>query len=80
MRPGRTVFVLPSIPDALDPAVKNGLALRNACAVEGRCPACGVTPELHLDRLGIRHLVFVHARDCPVLRDPSDWRDLEGAA
>lgn len=72
IRKGSTLFVLPSIPDELDEAVKDGLAIRNACAVEGRCPVCGVEPELRVTRELPRvvHLVFRHEDDCPVLRDP----------
>jgi hypothetical protein len=73
------MFVLPSIADSLDEKVKDGLAIRNACTTSGRCPVCGCTPDLYLDRVGVRHLVFRHADDCPVLRDSYDWRD-EGAA
>jgi hypothetical protein len=75
-RPVRTLYVLPSIPDELDEELKNGLAIRNACATGGRCPVCGVTPELHVDRAGIHHLVFCHEDGCPVTRDPYDWREL----
>jgi hypothetical protein len=80
MRPGRVVFVVPAIADELDEKAKNAIALRNQATIEGRCPICRCTPDLHLDRLGIRHLVFEHDDACPVLRDPYDWRDLEGAA
>jgi hypothetical protein len=75
MRSLSTLFVLPSIPDDLDPSVKDGLAVRNAATVEGRCPVCLVEPELHPGGAGIYHLVFRHDDDCPATRDPYDWRD-----
>jgi hypothetical protein len=67
-----TLFVLPSIPDDAPEALKDGLAIRNACAVEGRCPVCGVEPDLVADRklAGVWHLVFRHEDECPGLRDP----------
>jgi hypothetical protein len=71
----RVLFVLPTIPDDADTATKNALAARNSCATDGRCPACGATPEIRADAdpelraLGVLHLVFVHDDDCPVLRD-----------
>lgn len=61
--------MLPSIPDDAPDALKNALAIRNACATEGRCPACGAVPELHLDEYGIHHLVFAHEDDCLCLVD-----------
>lgn len=65
----RIMYVLPAIDDDLEPDVKNALAIRNACATEGRCPACGVTPEMHPDAEypRILHLVFAHEADCPVV-------------
>jgi hypothetical protein len=66
---GNVLFVLPSIPDDAPAHAKNALALRNRCATEGRCPACGVVPDLERDGDGILHLVFRHEDDCPVLRD-----------
>ena len=73
-----TLLVLPSIPDGLDEATKSGLAIRNACAVEGRCPACGVEPELAPDPEfdGLSHLTFRHEDDCPVLRDDPAWQQM----
>lgn len=69
IRRKNVLFVLPLIPDDAPDAVKDALAIRNACATEGRCPACGVEPELHLDQFGIHHLVFFHENDCPCVRD-----------
>lgn len=67
---GRTLFVLPSIPDDAHVDLKNALALRNRCATEGRCPVCGTVPELTWDEKGrLGHLTFRHDDDCPVLRD-----------
>jgi hypothetical protein len=80
MGPIRVLVVLPAIPDELDELTKNALAIRNQATTEGICPICGCTPNLHLDRLGIPHLVFEHGDACPARRDPYDWRDLEGAA
>jgi hypothetical protein len=70
----RTLFVLPSIPDDLDEQTKNGLALRNACAVEGVCPACGAEPEIERDRelRWLWHATWRHEDDCPCLLDPED--------
>jgi hypothetical protein len=77
-RKGSTLFVLPSIPDALDEATKSGLAIRNACAVEGRCPACGVEPELARDPEypALLHVTFRHEDECPVLRDDPAWTQM----
>jgi hypothetical protein len=68
-RRDRTLFVLPAIPDDAPTDLKNAIALRNACATEGRCPACGTVPELEFDEHGIGHLTFRHEHGCPVLRD-----------
>jgi len=69
----RTLLVLPSIADALDEATKNGLAIRNAATVNGRCPACSARGELYPVERGISRLVFWHADGCPALRDPHDY-------
>jgi hypothetical protein len=66
---GRTLFVLPSIPDDAPDDLKDGLAIRNACATEGRCPACGAVPELSWDTDRLGHLTFRHEDGCPVFRD-----------
>lgn len=68
---GRTLFVLPSIPDDAPDELKNALAIRNACATEGRCPACGSMPDISVDEYGIGHMTFRHDDDCPCLLD--DW-------
>jgi hypothetical protein len=65
----RALYVLPSIPDALDATIKNGLAIRNACAVDGRCPDCGVVGVISVDADGLYHLTFQHDDVCRVLRD-----------
>lgn len=67
---GNTLYVLPSVPDDAPADVKNALAIRNACATERRCPACGTTPELTVDSNGFAWLTFQHEPDCPVLLDP----------
>jgi hypothetical protein len=71
-RPRRVLFVLPPIPDDLDDAKKNVLAIRNACATEGRCPDCGAVGAVQPDATlpGLFHLIFRHEDDCRVLRDP----------
>jgi len=65
------MFVLPPIPDNLDQATKDGLAIRNASAVEGRCPDCGavgvVTADPEYGR--IFHLTFQHDDRCRALLD-----------
>ena len=66
---GRTLFVLPEIADDAPDAIKNAVAIRNACATEGRCPACGVVPDLTWQADGIGHLTFQHESHCPCLRD-----------
>jgi hypothetical protein len=67
----RALFLLPSIPDDLDPATKNALAVRNACATEGVCPCCHAVGELYADDEleGVFHIVFAHEPECVVLAD-----------
>jgi hypothetical protein len=59
---------LPVIPDDLDEATKNALALRNATWIEGVCPSCNATPMFHVDPQlpGIAAITFAHADNCPV--------------
>ena len=67
----RAVYVLPSIPDDAPSRFKSALAIRNACAVEGRCPDCGARVELRgPDENGILHLTFEHEAGCAVLLGP----------
>ena len=40
-RTGRTLLVLPGIPDDLEPRLKNALAIRNTASTTGTCPDCG---------------------------------------
>ena len=68
-RPAHVLYVLPSIPDDAPDGLKDGLAIRNVCMTEGRCPACGVTPTYSVDDTGIGHLTFAHEDECRVLRD-----------
>jgi hypothetical protein len=65
------LLLLPGIPDDLEPAEKNALALRNACSTEGKCPGCGTVGELHPDRefAALWHYVFEHEDWCAVLSD-----------
>ena len=42
------LLLLSEIRDDLPADVKNGLAIRNACAIEGRCPVCHAEPELRV--------------------------------
>lgn len=68
---GSTLYVLPAILDDDPVELKNGIAIRNACAVEGKCPACGAVGELYADKTldGLFHLLYQHEDECPVLRD-----------
>lgn len=68
---GSTLFLLPSIPDDLDERTKNALAIRNACATEGRCPVCGTVGAIEADDElpDVWHITFRHDDDCPVLPD-----------
>jgi hypothetical protein len=65
------LYLLPEIRDDDPPEVKNGLAIRNACAVEGRCPCCKVVGEITPDPVlpGLWHFTFRHEDWCGVLRD-----------
>ena len=67
----RALLVLPSIPDDAPEDVKSGLAIRNVCATEGRCPSCGAEGEVYSDRAHplFFHLVFRHEDWCPCLTD-----------
>lgn len=70
-RSGRVLYALPEIPDAASPKVKNALAVRNLCATEGRCPACGAVGEVTADAelKGLFHMTFRHEDWCVVLAD-----------
>jgi hypothetical protein len=69
-RTRRTLYLLPAIPDDATDRVKDGLAIRNACATEGRCPDCGARGELTgPDAVGFLHLTFRHEDSCRVLGD-----------
>ena len=62
----KALFVLPSIPDDAPADLKNSLAIRNACATEGRCPACATVGALHPDAHQplLWHYVFEHENWC----------------
>lgn len=51
--------------------LKNALAIRNACATEGRCPGCGAEGELSPDTEleGLFHYTFRHEPWCGALTD-----------
>ncbi len=68
---GRTLYLLPGIPDNLDEETKNGLAIRNAASTSGRCPDCGAEAEIHRDPEYERlfHAVFAHEPECHALTD-----------
>jgi hypothetical protein len=70
-RKGSVLYVLPQIPDDLEPTVKNALAIRNACATNGVCSGCGAVGELHPDRriAKVWRYVFRHEPWCPALTD-----------
>jgi hypothetical protein len=67
----RTLYVLPEIPDDYPVELKNAIAIRNACATEGKCPGCGAVGELHEDEqhAGLFHWVFQHEPWCGALTD-----------
>lgn len=71
MRQMRALYVLPPIPDDAPDELKNALAIRNACATEGRCPDCGVAGEVYRDTEyeGIYHYTFRHEPGCRCLTD-----------
>jgi hypothetical protein len=70
-RAGRTLLLLPGIPDDLEPRLKNALAIRNTASTTGTCPDCGTTPQLYRDTQydGVMHMVFQHERHCRALTD-----------
>jgi hypothetical protein len=63
------LYVLPPIPDDLEPAVKDALALRNAATTNGRCPSCGAVGELALVEHGIFSYTFRHEHGCDAVTD-----------
>lgn len=67
----RTLLLLPSIPDDLEPEIKNALAIRNAASTTGRCPDCGAEPAIHRDPENelLIHAVFEHEPECRALTD-----------
>jgi hypothetical protein len=67
----RALFLLPEIRDDDSPERKNALAVRNACATEGRCPCCRAVGEVTADAefAGEWHLTFRHEDGCVVLAD-----------
>jgi hypothetical protein len=69
----KTLYLLPEIRDDAPAALKNALAIRNACAVEGQCPACGVIGALSADAKfsGVFHYAFRHESWCLALTDGS---------
>jgi hypothetical protein len=72
-RPARVLYVLPSIPDELDPEIKNALAVRNAAGTTGVCPCCRARGKpTRPDRLGFYHLTFRHESWCAALTDDGE--------
>jgi hypothetical protein len=67
----KTLYVLPEIRDSDPVELKNALAIRNACATQGRCPGCGAVGELQPDEEydGLWHCTFRHESWCGVLTD-----------
>lgn len=67
---GGVLYVLPSIPDCLDPEAMNAIAVSNACSVNGECPDCGAEAELHRDPIleQLAHVVFFHEPWCATQR------------
>jgi hypothetical protein len=65
----RVLYVLPDIPDDAPERLKNALAVRNTCAVEGRCPGCGTEGELRELRRHVFSWTFRHDDGCPALLD-----------
>jgi hypothetical protein len=64
------LYVLPSIPDDAPEELKNAVAIRNARAIEGLCPDCGVRGEITgPDEHGIMHLTFEHEAGCGAFTD-----------
>ena len=63
--------VLPPIPDDAPEHVKDGIAIRNACSLNGECPVCGTVGVVHedADMRGLWHITFQHEDWCPVYRD-----------
>jgi hypothetical protein len=70
-RKQNALYILPSIPDELSPELKDGLAIRNACATEGVCTGCGAVGVLSADAEyeGIFHYTFQHEPSCGALTD-----------
>lgn len=66
----RAAYVLPAIPDTASDDVKNSLAIRNACAIDGVCPDCGAIGELAPDKEmdGAFRLTFAHEPGCRSLQ------------
>jgi hypothetical protein len=66
-----TLYVLPEIRDEWPVELKDALAIRNACATEGRCPSCGVVGVLSADTEldGLFHYTFEHEIWCGALTD-----------
>lgn len=65
----RTLVATPSIPDDASPELKNGLAVRNAATLTGRCPGCGAVAKIVAPPTpgGIGTARMEHEDDCPAL-------------
>jgi len=65
------LFVLPAIREDWPSELKNGIAIRNACATEGVCPDCGARGEFSADADNPKHVhvTFQHEPSCAVVTD-----------
>jgi hypothetical protein len=63
----RVLYLLPPIHDDLPSELKNAIALRNSCTVEGECPACGATREVTRLAPLVYIASFEHEASCAAL-------------
>jgi hypothetical protein len=73
----RALVIQPAIPDSAPDTLKNGLAVRRAANVHGKCPDCGAGPQMPnrqqrraLTRAGkVIPALFLHDDGCACLTD-----------